>query len=730
MSQTNFYSAIDKVNEVSFMFFFDIIEVSHSFSSLRVKLDALDEVVDVNSEPLSDVASSLISADNSVVNTPVNTPLVPVCGGSNSSVNTGGEIFVVDDFCDEFFPEFMIDELPTDDFSIADNSVDEVADNSVDEVVDEVADNSVDEVVDEVADNSVDEVVDELADNSVDEVVDEVADNSVDEVVDEVADNSVDEVVDELADNSVDEVADNSVVNDLVVCIPSLGRSQIIQEKTISTLQKFNIPAELVYVFVVQDEYDDYYNAVGEYCHLVAGVSGLVNQRNFIENYFDEGKHIVMLDDDVADIDLSLTDFETLYDFFLSAFMKCQDENSFIWSVYPVDNRWFRERTTCDMTTHLNFCVGAFYGIINRPNHSKLVLNKYLNGDEKEDILRTLLYFINDGVVLRFNKVGFKTKYYGRVGGMGTARDRFASSASACNVLFNHFGDYGKMWVRNRGCNRGMTEFKLKPSMRFNNDRTVCLLPKIDDLLINQLYEELQKVTIKKLGSSIRTGFQSSNRSVVFGISKNRVSRVVGLSASSKKFPHIWDLLQQIGSQLPADFEYTSVFLNHNVVCGAHRDKNNVGKSILLSFGEYSGCNIVIDGVQYDANRQPVLFNGALLEHYNTDDLVGNKYSIVFFKGNYEVPTNDEVDEPIVETSDEPSDEPIDEPEQCPVCWENFQEGKIEMGKFCAHPICSNCCDELHQAHRYNDVKCPMCREKWNIRRGRGRPSRILSDEQ
>jgi hypothetical protein len=82
------------------------------------------------------------------------------------------------------------------------------------------------------------------------------------------------------------------------------------------------------------------------------------------------------------------------------------------------------------------------------------------------------------------------------------------------------------------------------------------------------------------------------------------------------------------------------------------------------------------------------------------------------------------------ETVTEPEPEPEPEPERCPVCYEFFQDGEIKMGEYCAHPICSHCCDRIHQTHRYNDVKCPMCRKKWNQRRGRGRPSRILSDEQ
>jgi hypothetical protein len=51
----------------------------------------------------------------------------------------------------------------------------------------------------------------------------------------------------------------------------------------------------------------------------------------------------------------------------------------------------------------------------------------------------------------------------------------------------------------------------------------------------------------------------------------------------------------------------------------------------LLSFGDYTGANIVIDGILHDAKYNPIVFNGAELEHWNTDDLVGNKYSLVFY---------------------------------------------------------------------------------------------------
>ena len=440
------------------------------------------------------------------------------------------------------------------------------------------------------------------------------------------------------------------------------------------------------------------------------------------------------MDDDITNIDLSFTDFDTLDDFFVHAFQQCQEHKSFIWGVYACNNKyWIKDKKHC-MTTRLNFCVGAFYGIINRPNHPNLELRNYLDGDEKEDVLRTLLYFINDGIVLKFQKVLFETEYYGKVGGMGKKQERIDASVYACNILQNKFADYGKMSFRESG----IAEFKLKKNIEsFNPDRTVCLLPKIDDLLIDNLYYELQKITIPFSNSHSRSNNKS--RSVVFGLTKGRVSKKVDLSAYSKKHPHIWEIIQQIGNQLPNDFEYNSVFLNHNVVCNPHKDKNNVGKSILLSFGEYSGCNIVIENVEYDANRQPVLFNGALLEHYNTNDLIGNKYSLVFFKGNYDLNDNEKEDviendvkedviENVVIENDVIEENVIEnvviETLICSSCFENVNDNNIELGENCGHPMCSRCLKDYKLHHTHNKLQCPVCRAKWNKQRGRGRPKK------
>jgi hypothetical protein len=109
------------------------------------------------------------------------------------------------------------------------------------------------------------------------------------------------------------------------------------------------------------------------------------------------------------------------------------------------------------MTTHLNYIVGAFYGIINRPQLESIKLSITTNG-QKEDVERTLKYFVQDGIVIRFNKIGFKTKYYGKEGGLGTFEERLEPMKKACENLKQNYEKYGSIKVRKNG----MHEFVLK----------------------------------------------------------------------------------------------------------------------------------------------------------------------------------------------------------------------------------------------------------------------------
>ncbi len=149
----------------------------------------------------------------------------------------------------------------------------------------------------------------------------------------------------------------------------------------------------------------------------------------------------------------------------------------------------------------------------------------------------------------------------------------------------------------------------------------------------DELYYELQNITIPiKRGRNNRRGFPT-HRAMSLGIIKKRFSGKIELSAASLKYPSIYEKINAIGKSF--NFPFTSIHLNNNVVCPRHKDEFNVGDSLIVSFGEYTGGSLIVDEKPVDTFKKPVIFNGSLLEHYNTNDLVGNKYSIVFFTPTY-----------------------------------------------------------------------------------------------
>ena len=171
----------------------------------------------------------------------------------------------------------------------------------------------------------------------------------------------------------------------------------------------------------------------------------------------------------------------------------------------------------------------------------------------------------------------------------------------------------------------------------------VLQLPKVNPDIFKKLLEllserkltkKLSEEQAKKSGRYIawfRKNFPA-HRADVFGAVKLRVFQGGGtaLSGASVSKAKIYEELKRIGDII-VPFKYSSILVNNNTICGKHRDSNNVGRSLLISIGDYEGCKIVIEGKEYDAKYTPTIFNGSEKEHWNTDDLVGNKYSLVYY---------------------------------------------------------------------------------------------------
>jgi len=205
------------------------------------------------------------------------------------------------------------------------------------------------------------------------------------------------------------------------IAIPSYQRAPRLRDSTLPLLERHLIPAELIDVFVADASEQAVYAATLDpwtYSRLIVAVPGMGAVRNFITDYYDEGQHILFIDDDIRDL-ISLNDLN-LKTFIISAFAACRAHNLSLFGIYPVSNKFFMRPT---MTTDLRYIIGCFYGVINRRIHVTL--------DDKEDFERTMLYYLRDGGVVRFNSIAPVTRYYKEPGGMQVTRTLERIHASA-----------------------------------------------------------------------------------------------------------------------------------------------------------------------------------------------------------------------------------------------------------------------------------------------------------
>ena len=123
--------------------------------------------------------------------------------------------------------------------------------------------------------------------------------------------------------------------------------------------------------------------------------------------------------------------------------------------LYPVFLKFRKE-----LSASLTYIVAAVYGVRTRWD-SDLRLTITCADSAKEDVERTIRYYLKDGVVLRFNRVGFETKHYGSAGGRGTAKQRLTPGYQAAVNLRNAYPTLGYLLTRPSG----MAEFKLNKKL-------------------------------------------------------------------------------------------------------------------------------------------------------------------------------------------------------------------------------------------------------------------------
>lgn len=200
------------------------------------------------------------------------------------------------------------------------------------------------------------------------------------------------------------------------IAIPSYKRSDILMDKTFKTLQRYNIPNDMIDIFVAdKDEYNIYKKVLPKDINIIVGIKGLKYQRMFMSDYYDDDDNIVYMDDDVEKIEKKVDDkylVELVGDEFKKlceeGFKLCYKNGCKNWGVYPVHNAYFMRNT---ITTDLKYIIGCFYGVINDKECERR------NVSHGEDYERTIKYYLKYDNVIRMNDYTIQTKYFAK-GGM------------------------------------------------------------------------------------------------------------------------------------------------------------------------------------------------------------------------------------------------------------------------------------------------------------------------
>ena len=226
-------------------------------------------------------------------------------------------------------------------------------------------------------------------------------------------------------------------MNDFRIAIPTYKRYIELGEKTLNTLEKYNIDKSIIDIFVNnQFEYDIYKPLYPDY-NLIIGETGMKEIREFIFNYYEEGDKIVCMDDDITDIkekidDKTLINIRELDLEIEKGFDLCKEHNTILWGIYPCDNKMMMKNI---VSTHLMFCVGWMFGVIIDKECLSLSISQY------EDYERSIKVFKKYNKVIRLNYICAKTKYNNNTGGM-CDNNRANIMKRDLEILKNSYGDY------------------------------------------------------------------------------------------------------------------------------------------------------------------------------------------------------------------------------------------------------------------------------------------------
>jgi len=266
-----------------------------------------------------------------------------------------------------------------------------------------------------------------------------------------------------------------------VIAIPSYKRAETLRDKTLTVLRNYHIPNKKIHVFVAdQAEYDIYKATLdsNSYGHIHIAKPGMAAVRNFITRFFPVGKAIFNMDDDIRGFiefaegaKRNERPLHSLSDAITRGFSDVRKTGYRLFGFYPVANGYFMKPGS---TTDLRYIIGSVWGIINPGPILTVTI------DDKEDYMRSVIMYVLDGGVIRYNSIAPESAYYKEAGGMQEERTMTRIERSA-RAMVSAFPDLVKINLTKKS---GMPEVRLRdsrPNPTFGEDVLKTYhMPKVD----------------------------------------------------------------------------------------------------------------------------------------------------------------------------------------------------------------------------------------------------------
>ena len=144
-----------------------------------------------------------------------------------------------------------------------------------------------------------------------------------------------------------------------------------------------------------------------------------------------------------------------------------------------------------------------------------------------------------------------------------------------------------------------------------------------------KILEEIRRRPILQNPDRLTAG---AGRSQVFGVVGRRCLPP-DYSRHSWLRPYLYKLLLEFGAK-HCPFPFTSITVNQNYQAAPHRDKNNVGESFLVAFGDYSGGELeILEGEKkgiYSIRHEPIVEDFSKVLHA-VKPFKGERVSLVYY---------------------------------------------------------------------------------------------------